>query len=154
MSSKIHLLIKDLYIWFNLCGQFLVSCSECLLAISMQLYHILGLNQLVVWFTSATHPNLDFKNLTFLEQKNEVLTTADMLRVICYENANSKRTKYEQQRVSYIFSITDTFSLNIWPLFVHDCFCYLTHKTIQKQSLTLFAIQLFLKEFFCMSVFL
>ena len=30
-SSKIHLLMKVVYMWFNLCRRFLVPCSECLL---------------------------------------------------------------------------------------------------------------------------
>ena len=32
-SWKIYLLIKVLYIWFNLCRRFLVLCSECLFVI-------------------------------------------------------------------------------------------------------------------------
>ena len=46
--------------------------------LAVQLYYVLGLNQSVVWFAPATRPNLDFKNLTFLGRKNEVLTTADI----------------------------------------------------------------------------
>ena len=38
----------------------------------------LGQDQLIVWFMSATHPNLELENSIFLRQKNEVLTTADM----------------------------------------------------------------------------
>ena len=38
----------------------------------------LGCNQLIVWFTSDTHPNLEFKSLKFWERKNKISTTADM----------------------------------------------------------------------------
>ena len=38
----------------------------------------LGCNQLIVWLTSATRPDLEFKNPTFWGQKNDTLTTADM----------------------------------------------------------------------------
>ena len=38
----------------------------------------LGRNELIVRFTSAAHPNLQFKNPTFLGRKNEVSKTADM----------------------------------------------------------------------------
>ena len=38
----------------------------------------LGRNLLIVQFVSATHPNLELKNLTFLEWKNEISNTAEM----------------------------------------------------------------------------
>ena len=39
--------------------------------------HDYGHNQLIVWFASATRPNLELKNPTFLVWKN-ISTTADM----------------------------------------------------------------------------
>ena len=38
----------------------------------------LGHNLLIVQFVSATHPNLELKNLTFLGWKNEISNTAEM----------------------------------------------------------------------------
>ena len=42
---------------------FLFHAQNVSLLLAVQLYHILGLNQLVVWFASVTRPNLDFKNI-------------------------------------------------------------------------------------------
>ena len=40
---------------------------------------LLGRNQLIVWFvSSATSPNFELKNPTFLGWKNEISTTANM----------------------------------------------------------------------------
>ena len=38
----------------------------------------LGRNLLIVQFVSATHPNLELKNLTFLGWNNEISNTAEM----------------------------------------------------------------------------
>ena len=53
-----------------------MKCLNCLNFVTAHTF--LGHNQLIVQFTSAAHPNLEFESPTISGCKNEVSTTADM----------------------------------------------------------------------------
>ena len=71
------------FLFLLLCFSPLITPIPLLLPLSPLLpsKHILlalDCNQLIVWFTSDTHPNLEFKSLKFWEWKNKISATADM----------------------------------------------------------------------------